>query len=273
MPNVADALHGASRCGIDRLDAQLLLSKVLNQPRTWVLAHDDAVLDDEQHTSLLALLKRRAGGEPLAYLLGEKEFYGSTLRVTPDVLVPRPESEALVDWALECLDRKPNVAEVVDLGTGSGALALAVASARPHARVCATDTSAAALAVARSNGARLGIGVQWLQGDWWSVLAGRRFHVVLANPPYVADGDVHLPALSHEPQIALRARQDGLHALQAIIGGAPRHLEAGGWLLLEHGHEQGHAVRSMFEEGRFEEIETRDDLSGRGRCTGGRRPL
>lgn len=273
MPNVAQAVHNARLDGIDRLDAQLLLARVLYRPRTWLLAHDDSMLDEVQRRSLQELLRRRADGEPLAYLLGQKEFHGLMLRVTADVLVPRPETETLVDWALEHLDTEPEDARVVDLGTGSGAIAIAIGTARPNLSICATDASATALGVGRSNGEWHGVDVQWLHSDWWSALAGRRFHLALANPPYVADDDARLRALRHEPQIALRAGREGLDALRTIIVGAPRHLQLNGWILLEHGHDQGCAVRSMLENCGFEQITMRRDLSGQWRCTGGRWPL
>jgi len=273
MPNVADALAAARRDGFHRLDAQLLLASVLERPRAWLLAHGDAPLDAAHEVALVTLLARRAAGEPLAYLLGAKEFHGLSLAVTPDVLVPRPDTETLVAWGLEVLDAKQGGADVLDLGTGSGAIALAIASACPRARVCASDVSEAALAVAQSNGAQLGIGVEWLHGDWWSALAGRRFDLVLANPPYVADADPHLPLLCHEPRIALCAGPQGLDALRAIVGAAPGHLTPGGWLLLEHGSEQGDAVTALLDRNGFGEIDQRRDLADHLRCTGGRSPL
>ncbi len=269
LDTVAAALRTARGHGIDRLDAQALLSAVLRQPRAWLLAHDEAALDGEARTRLQALLERRAGGEPLAYLLGEKEFYGLTLTVTPDVLVPRPDTETLVEWALELLPGDQPT-RVLDLGTGSGALALAVARHRPQARITAVDASAAALAVARGNGERLGLVVEWLASDWFAALAGRRFDLIVSNPPYVAEGDAHLGALRHEPQAALTAGGDGLDAIRRIVGDAPARLEAGGWLLLEHGFEQAEAVAGLLARAGFQDIATRRDLGGRPRSTGGR---
>lgn len=269
-PTVAQALHEARAQGVDRLDAQLLLAAALGQPRSWLLAHDDAELPAPQRERFAAHCERRTRGEPLAYLLGEKEFHGLTLQVGPDVLVPRPDTETLVDWALELLRDGPARPEVLDLGTGSGAIALAIAHAHPAARICATDISAAALAVARANGERLGIEVEWLRADWWAQLAGRRFDLVVSNPPYVAAGDPHLAALGHEPQGALAAGADGLSALRAISARAGAHLHRGSWLLLEHGHDQADAVQAMLAEAGFGAIETRTDLGGRPRCTAGR---
>lgn len=268
-PTVVQALREARAQGIDRLDAQLLLAAALGQPRSWLLAHDDVALTPPQQRRFAAHCERRAGGEPVAYLLGEKEFHGLTLQVGPDVLVPRPDTETLVDWALELLRQGPARPAVLDLGTGSGAIALAIAHGHPAASVCATDLSAAALAVARANGERLGLAVEWLQADWWAPFAGRRFDLVLANPPYVADRDPHLAALVHEPPAALTAGADGLAALRAISAQAGAHLRRGGWLLLEHGHDQAAAVQAMLGNAGFGAIETRTDLGGRPRCTAG----
>lgn len=267
---VAAALRLARERGIGRLDAQALLAQVFGQPRAWLLAHDDASLDADAHARFMALLERRAGGEPLAYLLGEKEFFGLTLAVTADVLVPRPDTETLVEWALELLplDTAPRL---LDLGTGSGAIALALARQRPAARISAVDASAAALAVARGNGERLGLAVEWVLGDWFAAFeSARRFELIVSNPPYVAEGDAHLVALRHEPEQALTAGADGLNAIRRIVAGAPAWLTAGGWLLLEHGFEQGDAVAELLAQAGFRDIGSRHDLGGRTRCTGGR---
>ena len=220
----------------------------------------------------MRLLARRAAGEPVAYLLGEKEFHGLMLRVTPDVLIPRPDTETLVEWALACLQGLPPGAAVADLGTGSGAIALALKQARPDAAVSAVEASPAALAVAQDNGRRLGLDVRWLAGSWWSPLAGQRLDLVVSNPPYIADGDPHLPALAHEPASALTAGPDGLRDLRAIAAGAPGQLRPGGWLLLEHGWDQAGAVQALLREAGLTAIETRHDLAGQPRCTGGRLP-
>lgn len=268
---VADALAQARALGLERLDAQTLLAHALRQPRAWLIAHDDALLSAAQLRHFAADCRRRAEGEPLAYLLGEREFHGLRLQVNPAVLVPRPDTETLVDWALELLATMPTQAPTVaDLGTGSGAIALAVKHACPAARVCAVELSAPALAVARANAEGLGLRVEWLAGSWWQPLRGRRFDMALSNPPYVAEGDPHLPALRHEPLQALSPGGDGLSALREIVQGAPAHLADGGWLLLEHGYDQATAVRDMLRSSNFDGIATRTDLAGRPRCSGGR---
>jgi release factor glutamine methyltransferase len=256
---------------VDRLDAQLLLGYVLECPRNWLLAHDDACLDEAQQAKLHGLLARRASGEPLAYLVGEKEFHGLSLHVSPAVLIPRPDTETLVDWALELLPA-PQAAKVLDMGTGSGAIALALKHRRPHARLTALDASAEALAVARGNAHRLQLDIRCLLSDWWEGVAGQRFDMIVSNPPYIAGGDPHLAALQHEPELALTPGGDGLDALRRIVAGAPQHLSTGGWLLLEHGHDQAEAVTAMLREQRFTQITTRHDLAGLARCTGGQRP-
>lgn len=266
---VAAALAAARGRGVPRLDALALLAEVLERPRSWLLAHDDARLADAQSTRFRDLLARRAAGAPLAYLLGTKEFFGLALAVTPDVLVPRPETETLVEWALELLPLDC-AAAVVDLGTGSGAIALALAQQRPRARLTAVDASAPALAVAAANGLSHGLSVEWLPSDWFGALSGRRFDVIVSNPPYIATGDAHLEALTHEPRQALTSGHDGLDAIRQLVGAAPAHLQPAGWLLLEHGHDQAPAVHALLTDAGFGEVRTRSDLAGLPRCTGGR---
>ena len=283
--NVDEALALARQLGLDRLDAHWLLAHLLQQPRTWLITHGDAPLAEAVAQAYAAACRRCADGEPLAYLLGEQEFHGLRLRVTPDVLVPRPDTETLVDWALALLrtqalplvDRQPDHRpQVLDLGTGSGAIALAVAHRHPDAHITATDISPAALAVAQANAQRLGLMLTWACGDWWRAVddawPGRPFDLVLCNPPYIAGDDPHLSALQHEPQAALTPGGDGLGALQAVICGAPAHLVAGGWLLLEHGWQQAAAVSAALLAAGFESISTRHDIAGRRRCTGGQQP-
>jgi release factor glutamine methyltransferase len=264
---IAEALRLARHAGVARLDAQLLLSHLLARPRAWLLAHDDQTLEAGQALALPGLLARRAAGEPLAYIVGAVDFRGLRLDVSPAVLVPRPETELLVEWALECLTAAP-AQTLIDLGTGSGAIAMAVKHARPQAAVCASDASLQALALARTNAVRLGLDVEFLAGDWWTPVAGRRFGVALSNPPYVAVGDSHLAALRHEPQQALTSGEDGMDALRRIVGGAPAQLWPGAWLLLEHGHDQAAAVQALLVAAGFGAPQTRHDLAGLPRCTG-----
>jgi release factor glutamine methyltransferase len=268
---IADALALACESRVDRLDAQWLLAHRLKRPRAWLLAHDDSVLDAADEAAFRAGIAERAGGVPLAYVTGEREFCGLVLQVSPAVLVPRPETEGLVEWALQWLDgeaaRRP-APTVADLGTGSGAIALALKQRCPRAALTATDASPAALAVAAANGQQLGIDVEWRLGDWWQAVAGGHFDLVVANPPYVAGDDPHLAALRHEPLGALTPGGDGLDALRRIVGGAPAHLHPGGALLLEHGHDQGATVRDLLQAAGFTGVSTRDDLAGMARCTG-----
>lgn len=266
---VRDALAQARAAGVERLDAQLLLAHALRRPRAWLIAHDEDEVAPAAAAAFSAALAARAEGRPLAYLVGTKEFHGLELQVTPAVLVPRPETEGLVEWALALAAPEGTL---VDLGTGSGAIALALAAALPSCRVTATDASTEALAVARRNGERLGLAIEWLQGDWWQPLAGRRFDIAVSNPPYIGVDDPHLAALAHEPRAALTPGGDGLAALAAICRGAAAHLKPGGWLLLEHGFDQDAAVRGLLAAAGFEAVETRRDLAGLPRCSGGRRP-
>ncbi len=276
---MAQALARARALGVARLDAQLLLAHLVGRPRTWLLAHGGAPLADADARALTGLLARRASGEPLAYLIGEREFHGLVLHVTPDVLVPRPDTETLVDWALELLSGPlagTDAPCVVDLGTGSGAIALALKHACPRARMQATDASAAALAVARRNGRRLQLPVGWHMGDWWHALPAAsvpRVHLAVANPPYIAPGDPHLASLRHEPLSALVAQDDagdGLAAIERVVADAPARLHAGGWLLIEHGFEQAPAVSERMLRRGFSSVTTRADLAGRPRISGGR---
>ncbi len=270
--NVADALALARSLGLPRSDANALLGALLDRSRTWLLTHDDAPLDTAQQTRWQDWLTRRAEGVPVAYLTGRHEFHGLLLHVTADVLDPRPDTETLVDWALEVLAVRPPGAAVVDLGTGSGAVALAIQHRRPDAAVSAVDLSPAALAVAQGNGERLGLPVRWRQGGWFAPLAGERFDLVVSNPPYIAEGDLHLPALRHEPTLALTSGADGLDAIRQIVGEAPAHLQPDGWLLLEHGHDQGAAVSALLLQAGWRHTGQRADLAGHWRCTGAQAP-
>jgi release factor glutamine methyltransferase len=280
-PTVADALRAAAALGLDRLDAQLLLLQALGREdagRAWVLAHDRDIVAAPDWTRFLAACERRATGEPLAYLVGRKEFFGLDLRVDARVLVPRPDTETLVSWALDALDALGAPAErpapaVLDLGTGSGAIALAIQHARPDARVDAVDASADALAVAQANAARLGLAVRCFGGDWLDAPGLRpRYDLIASNPPYIRADDPHLAALAHEPLSALAAGPDGLADLRAIVRQAPARLAPGGWLLLEHGYDQAAAVRALLAGAGFCAIGSRRDLAGIERCSGGRMP-
>ncbi|AVQ83917.1 MULTISPECIES: peptide chain release factor N(5)-glutamine methyltransferase [unclassified Variovorax] len=267
---VAQALAAGIALGIDRLDAQLLLLHALGRAphdRAWLLAHDTDAMPDTAWSALSAQLSRRLAGEPVAYLLGEKEFHGLDLRVDARVLVPRPDTETLVEWALQCLEGHA-APRVLDLGTGSGAIALALQHARTDARVDAVDASADALAVAQANARRLGLPVRFALANWLDG-AETGYAVIASNPPYIAANDPHLPALRHEPVSALVAGADGLDDIRQIVRHAPAHLAEGGWLLLEHGHDQAAAVRQLLAERGFAEVQSRDDLAGIQRCSGG----
>ena len=264
---MAAALAQARAAGVERLDAQWILGHLTGRSRAWLLAHDEQSLPASAAGSWPGLLERRARGEPLAYVLGRTEFCGLTLQVSPAVLIPRPETEMLVDWALECLRAAP-AQNFVDLGTGSGAIALALLHAHPLLQALATDASADALAVAQANAQVLGLPLRLAQGDWWSAVGDARFGLAVSNPPYIACGDPHLPALAHEPGSALSPGGDGLDALRRIVAGAPAHLLPGAWLLLEHGHDQAEAVRALLSAQGFEVPQTRPDLAGLPRCTG-----
>jgi release factor glutamine methyltransferase len=269
---LAQALRAAAALGVARLDAQLLLLHVLQRPagdRAWLIAHDEDALADDAAARFAELGARRAAGEPLAYLVGHKEFFGLPLQVDARVLVPRPDTETLVEWALEVL-RDRTAPRVIDLGTGSGAIALAIRQARPDARVEAVDRSAAALEVARANAQRLGLAVEFRQADWLDGAAGG-YDLVVSNPPYVAAGDPHLPELRHEPAAALVAGADGLDDLRRLAAAAPAHLAPGGWLLLEHGWDQAATVRALLAAAGLADSRSRADLAGIQRCSGGRR--
>ena len=270
--------EGAARLGRvaeePRREAEVLLGAALGRPRAWLLAHaGERVLDCEATDRYEALVTRRALGEPVAYLLGEKEFWSLPLAVGPGVLIPRPETERLVECALARLPAERSC-DVLDLATGSGAIALAIAAERPNARVLATDLSEVAANTARANAARLGLDgrVAVHAGDWYAPVAGRRFDVIVSNPPYIAAADPRVaPAVRrYEPPQALFAGADGLEALRAVVGGAPGHLAPGGWLLVEHGDTQAAAVRKLFEAAGLEQVQTHRDLAGRERCTEGR---
>jgi len=255
-----------------RFEAEVLLCHAVGKNRAWLFAHAEDRPTPEQSAALAELITRRLQGEPVAYLTGRRSFWTLDLAVQPGVLIPRAETELLVEQALARLPADREVA-VADLGTGSGAIALALASERPLARVSAVDISAEALTVARGNAEHAVPGkVRFFQGDWLTPLRGESFDLIVSNPPYLADDDPHLQQgdLPHEPRLALVAGHDGLDAIRRIVSDAPAHLHAGGWLLLEHGWSQGEAVRALLRAGGFDEVATVPDLEARERVSLGR---
>lgn len=252
------------------LDARVLLAAVLAVPRSRLDARPDDPVEGAAAERFAALIERRLDGEPVAYLTGHREFWSLDLRVTPDVLVPRPETELLVERALAL--GPPGAARVADLGTGSGAIALALASERSDWQIVATDVSLAALALAAENGRTLGLGrIDFRRGDWFAALGSDTFDLLVSNPPYVAAEDPALLALKHEPRLALTPGVDALQCLRALARGAPPHLRAGGWLLLEHGAEQGPEVRRDLVAAGFRHVRSHRDLSSHERITEGQR--
>ena len=270
-PTVRQAL---ARSGLVPVDAQVLLAHALGRDRAWLAAHRDDALPPGQADAFFMLAQRRRAGEPVAYLTGVREFWGLPLRVTPAVLIPRPETETLVELALEWLPRA-GAPRVLDLGTGSGAIALAIARERPDAQVLATDASPEALAVALDNRDRLGIhNATFAESDWYAAVVDATFDLVVSNPPYVALADPHLGEgdLRFEPASALVSGVDGLAALRGIVAGARAHLAPGGALAVEHGYDQSERVQALFREAGFTGIVVRRDLAGIARVVAGRAP-
>ena len=271
--NVRELLAAATRrLDGERIDAELLLAHALGASRVKLYAWPELVPDAKASERFERMIEARASGEPVAYLVGHREFWKLDLAVSPAVLIPRPETERLVELALERIapDREERIA---DLGTGSGAIALAIASERSRARVLATDASVDALAVARANAERLALrNVSFAQGDWCDALGAARFGVIVSNPPYIADDDPHLGAgdLRREPRAALASGADGLDAIRRIVACAPSHLDPGGWLLLEHGWDQASRVRALLENAGFAAVESVRDDAGHERVTLGR---
>lgn len=276
MTTLANAIRdAASRLSGDasHLEAELLLAHAMQRPRSWFYAHASDVMAAPDGLAFEALLRRRLHGEPVAQITGRRGFWSLDLAVTADTLIPRPETELLVELALDRMPRAEPM-RVLDLGTGTGAIALAVASERALAEVTATDASAAALAVATANAREAGLPVRFLPGDWFGAVPREHFDLVLSNPPYLADGDPHLQQgdLRFEPRSALASGADGLDAIRAICDGVASHLAPGGWLLVEHGLEQGESVRALFRAAGLEQVATERDLEHRDRVTLGRRP-
>ncbi|MCG6933229.1 MAG: peptide chain release factor N(5)-glutamine methyltransferase [Gallionella sp.] len=257
-----------------RIEVQSLLQFVLHANRAWLLSHPEQLLDPDQHDRYIALFERRLRGEPVAYLLGEREFYELNFTVSPATLIPRPETELLVELALQRIPRH-GPCRVLDLGTGSGAIALSIAHARPGAEVVAVDASAAALEVAQSNAHRLEAGnARMLQSDWFGALQEEWFDIIISNPPYIAAGDTHLAQgdVRFEPREALASGMDGLDDIRRICAQAGEHLRKNGWLMLEHGHDQAAQVRALLQQSGFERIFSARDLAGIERVSGGIRP-
>ncbi len=266
---VSQALADAQTLGLDRLDAQLLLLHALGKPdneRAWLLAHDVDALAEAAAEAFRHVSRRRAVGEPLAYIVGYKDFFGLRLNVDARVLVPRPDTETLVQWVLDVTQGIMSP-DILDLGTGSGAVGIAIAH-HVKCRVTATDFSTDALAVASQNAAQLGVDVQFIHSNWFEKVSGH-YQVIASNPPYIAHADPHLAALTHEPLNALVAGQDGLEDIRQIVKHAPERLLPGGWLLLEHGHDQAAAVRGLLASRGFAKVQSRMDLAGIARCSGG----
>lgn len=272
--NINDWLQ-AARQRLDALDARLLLQHVTGLSRTELICRPETPLTSAQLDCLETLATRRQAGEPLAYLVGEAGFRGRSFLVSPAVLVPRPETEELVDLALDKLrELAVRAPRVLDLGTGSGAIPISLTLEYPAAQVSAVDVSPAALAVARANGAALQAPVRWLESDWFAALGDERFDLIVSNPPYIHAEDPHLAGdgLCFEPRLALTDEADGLACIRAIVAGAAAHLEPGGWLLFEHGWDQGLASRNLLTLAGFKAVQTWQDLAGHDRISGGRTP-
>ena len=292
--SLSQALTQAAASGLDLVDAERLLMHALGHThgqRAWLRAHGADALSATAKQAFDHLCLRRLSKEPLAYITGQRGFYGLDLQIDSRVLDPRPDTETLVDWALEVLNTTARP-HVIDLGTGSGAIALAIQHERRDAHVTAVDASADALTVARANADRLQLAVQFVQGSWLTPIPFTRdsaptsaeanlaaeaqtsgFDLIVSNPPYIAENDPHLPALVHEPAEALTSGPDGLNDIRLIISQSPTYLKPGGWLLLEHGYDQAEAVTALLHAKGFENVQSRNDLAGIARCTGGQKPI
>ena len=256
--------------GLPPLEARALLAQQLGCTREALVAHPERSVTDAAAAAFGALARRRRSGEPLAYLLGEREFYGRAFAVTPAVLIPRPETELLVSLALDRAKQIDHPA-ILDLGTGSGCVAITLALEAPQATVVATDIDTAALDIARANATRHRARVTFIESNWYSAIEGR-FDLIVANPPYVAGADPHLPDLQREPQLALLAGKDGLDHVRTIVAASPAHLRSGGWLALEHGYDQASPIRDLFASAGFESVSTFKDVAGIARVTSGHLP-
>jgi release factor glutamine methyltransferase len=273
-PTLGEAV-AAARLRIGPREASLLLSYVIGRNPAYIIAHPELPLRSDEAQRFSALVERRSEGEPVAYLTGEREFYGRRFSVSPSVLIPRPETELLVDLAIERISTADAV-RVLDLGTGSGCVAIALASERSRSKVLAVDQSVAALAVARANALALRAGnVAFLQSNWFDALGAERFDLIVSNPPYIAAGDPHLTRgdLRYEPRSALEAGVDGLDSIRWIVEHARRYLAGGGWLLFEHGHDQAQTARALLKAAAYAEVFSACDLAGIERVSGGRLTL
>ena len=268
------ALKASNNCDEEKLEAQLLLERVLTVNHAWLITHADDKINSETHQQFEALIQRRISGEPIAHILGEREFYGLAFKVTPDTLIPRPDTETLVEAALAKISPSETT-RILDLGTGSGAIALAIAKHRPNANVIAVDASQAALSVAQENAKALNIhNVQFLLSDWFSTLTNQHFDVIVSNPPYIEQDDGHLKQgdLRFEPISALASGEDGLDDIRQIILDAFAHLKPKGWLMFEHGYNQAKSVSVLLASAHFSSIETLKDLGSNDRVTFGQKP-
>jgi release factor glutamine methyltransferase len=272
VPDLRSVIRAATQRLGERLEAELLLAHVLERSRSWLIAHADDVLEDEHARQFALLVDRRVAGEPIAYLIARRGFWSLDLEVTPATLIPRPETELLVELALERLPLNAS-SRILDLGTGSGAIALAIASERPHVHVTATDASNDALAVAQRNARRLSIvNVSFVHGDWYAPLDDQRFDLIVSNPPYIESEDPHLGQgdLRYEPMSALASGEDGLDDIRRIARAAPAHLVQGGWLMFEHGWNQGNAARLLLCGMGLVDVFTAQDIEQRDRVTAGK---
>jgi release factor glutamine methyltransferase len=270
--NVSQCLIRGQAMGLQRLEAQILFLHAIGRPlhdRAWLLAHDTDGVTPEQLANFEAFAERRLQHEPVAYIVGQKEFFGLTLQIDKRVLDPRDDTEVLVEWALACAASLA-IPRFLDLGTGSGAIALALQSQRPAAKVMAVDASSQALSLASHNAKHLGLEVSFLESNWLNQVQGE-FDVIVSNPPYIEANDPHLALLKHEPQEALVSGSEGLQDIQTIVENAHKNLAQGGWLLIEHGWQQSAQVRALLQAAGYGHVQSKLDLAGIERCSGGQK--
>lgn len=273
--NIRQLIADFASRSLPRGETRMLLARTLGREHAWLVAHDDHELSADELTQVNMLATRRIAGEPMAYLLGEREFYGRTFRCTPAALIPRPETELLVDQVLMHITRGASL-RVLDVGTGTGCIAITVALERPDASVTAVDVSPDALALARANAQRLSARLNFVQSNWFDALdADAQFELIVSNPPYIAPGDAHLSQgdLRFEPAVALADAVDGLESYRRLAQGAAQHLRPGGMLIVEHGFDQGETVPALFRAAGFDDVTTYRDLANHPRVTSCRKPL